>query len=853
MTRKILLLVALLVCSLSGRADELVYQDSKGVVRLKSDRSEVRLFGANYCVPSACDYRAAGMVGADRKRMIDDDLSHFARMGWDGIRLSFWGDWECCDKAGNLIENDHLDLLDYLVWKASERRIGMLFSPIVTYDASWPDKTRQIAMPGFSAHYRKDELITSPEVIAAECNYLKQLLNHVNPYTGRRLADEPWIYFVELINEPSQMPDKPKETIACIEALAKAVRSTGCKKLLYYNISQDCRIIPVVTKTSVDGGTYAWYPTALNNGYELPGNFLPSVADYPKEAFDIGKRSRLVYEFDSPDLLNSYMFPAMAREFRRGGVQFAAMFAYDMLATAQYNLGWQTHHLNMVYTPRKTIGAMIAAEAIRRLDSGGNYGPYPENNRFGDFLVDADRDLSLLNAPDALLFSNDISDIEPVDLKRLSRIAGIGRSTVAESNGNGIFFLDKVRTGVWRLEVHPNIYTLSDPFRMPSPTRRCYAVAHDTCVMRVVLPDLGEHFHIAPIGGGSAERAEEGCFNVLPGIYLLSAEPIDMNSLPAKVNGVEMTAYLTAEASMPAEPVLLHSAAAEYVTGEPIRIECTVCADQTPAAVTLFVNSTPDGYPRPVAMKRAGHRTYAVELPAADKPGRIEYRFGIQFDSMQYLFPGGSRSLPSMWDYAPVSGYSARIVSSEAPLRIFSAEDQARKLFYTRVFRSVPYKHRVVYDDRGDACVEMECNGFMPSAEYQFPLDVSVSAYVGDIVDGRTPRSVTVEAEALTSTTEKLLLTLHQSNCRAWSAEIPITAEMSRVEIPVAAFGAGHAPMLPQDWPGVNPYWYPSLNRSNDTIDWSKIERCIVSMRPDIYADPATPKGIRIKSIELNY
>jgi hypothetical protein len=61
------------------------------VVRWSDDKSEVALFGANYVVTTASDYRAAGYVGGDRKRMIDEDMAHFARMGWDGMRVTFWG------------------------------------------------------------------------------------------------------------------------------------------------------------------------------------------------------------------------------------------------------------------------------------------------------------------------------------------------------------------------------------------------------------------------------------------------------------------------------------------------------------------------------------------------------------------------------------------------------------------------------------------------------------------------------------------------------------------------------------------------------------------------------------------
>ena len=147
-------------------ATRAVYLDTAGVVRWADDRQEVSLFGANYVLPTASDYRAAGYLRLDRRRMIDEDMAQFARMGWDGLRLTFWGDWESADSVGNLIATDHLDLLDYLIARARERGIYMLFSPIQLYSSNWPDAMeRDAATPGFGRVFGKARMGTDPAAI----------------------------------------------------------------------------------------------------------------------------------------------------------------------------------------------------------------------------------------------------------------------------------------------------------------------------------------------------------------------------------------------------------------------------------------------------------------------------------------------------------------------------------------------------------------------------------------------------------------------------------------------------------------------------------------------------------------
>ena len=70
--------------------------------------------------------------------------------------------------------NTSNDLLDYLVARARERGIGMLFSPIQLYSSNWPDAMqRDAATPGFGRYFGKARMGTDPAAIAAQVNYTR--------------------------------------------------------------------------------------------------------------------------------------------------------------------------------------------------------------------------------------------------------------------------------------------------------------------------------------------------------------------------------------------------------------------------------------------------------------------------------------------------------------------------------------------------------------------------------------------------------------------------------------------------------------------------------------------------------
>ncbi|MGD0483331.1 MAG: hypothetical protein ABSB58_01615 [Gemmatimonadales bacterium] len=844
-------------------ANRAVYLDSTGVVRWRDNRQEVALFGANYVIHTASDYRAAGYVHGDRKRMIDEDVAQFARMGWDGLRLTFWGDWEASDSAGNLIANDHLDLLDYLIARDRERGIYLLFSPIQLYGSNWPDALQDTTQPGFGRRFGKARMGTDPAAIAAQVNYLRQILDHVNPYTHVALKDEPAILFIELVNEPWHHPEDREGSIRYINALTDAVRGTGCDKLVFYNVSQDFRIAEAIRSSRAQGVTFAWYPTGLNSGHELEGNYLRAVDSFPDMLRpEMARMPRIVYEFDSPDLRTGTMYPAMARTFRAVGAQFAAMFAYDMLETASRNLGWQTHYLNLVYTPRKAMSAIIAAEAMRRLPRMRSYGPYPGNTRFGDFHVSADENLGELVSRDAFLYAGSTHAV-PSDPTALRRVAGYGSSPVVSYEGEGTYFLDKVRPGLWRLEVYPDAVPVRDPFEPPSPGKVVTRLIARAWPMTVTLPDLGAAFTVQPITAGNPRSAQAvgGRFSVTPGVYVLSAVgPVDPATLPASVGAVGFSEY-HAPPSDSLPPSVQSLAAPAYLAGRGAELRARVVDAMPPDSATLFIRPTAGGFYRGFAMHPAGGYVYATSVPAeALREGPNEFVITIFRGDSATTFPSGLHRRPWDWDYSGRESWKVDVVGPRTPLVLFDPGADAARLAFTRIGDA---------GRRGLFRLGLSDVTGQPVFHFELPVDASgvgladytASLVIADRIRSRQEAIALAEAVRLRlrglGARQVLHLALMEDDGTTWSAAVSVDSTWSERSLPLSAFRLGRGVLLPEGFPGEWNYWVgPAAGRggSGDGPRLDRVERLQLSLqREDGVAVTPGGYGAEVESVTLGF
>ena len=647
--------------------------DDRGVLRWAGSETEGALFGVNYTAMFAFGYRALGYAGASRERTIDQDLAHLARLGVDGVRLCLWGDWELTDREGNLLNNEHLRLTDYFIAKARARGLSILLTPIVTYSAQWPEPEEDRVCQGFSSVYSRAELATNADARQAQERYLRQLMEHVNPYTGYAYRDEPAIAVVELINEPVS-PGSQAGILAYVEGLAKAVRDTGCRKPLFYNVSQGMwdGLVNALRESRVEGATFGWYPTGLVAGHSLRGNFLPKVDDYPQMRDPgLAGKAKLVYEFDAADVPGSYMYPAMARTFRSGGAQWATMFSYDPLPLAPSNTEYQTHYLNLVYTPNKAISLLIAGEAFRRLPRGEPYGRYPENARFGPFRVSYEEDLSELVTERELLYSND-TQTQPPKPDSLERVVGCGSSPVVSYEGTGSYFLEKLEAGVWRLEVYPDAVWVRDPHGRPCLDREVSRIIWRGWPMQVRLPDLGRSFRVEPLNEGNSYRAVsgDGSFSIRAGVYLLVREGASASKWRADSPfGRLKLGEFVAPPDQQQPPVVVHEPPQEVVAGQPFTVRATVVSNDRPARVTLHVRSSAQEPFQSLAMVRERGYWWAAQVRGEwVKTGRLEYCISLQLEGRARTYPADVAGEPGQPGFAlpePTVLYAPR--PSDAP------------------------------------------------------------------------------------------------------------------------------------------------------------------------------------------
>lgn len=674
---------------------------SSGDVAIKNgvmqwqNAEQVALFGVNYSTPFAYAYRSLNKLGIDHKTAIDMDVDHFARLGLDAYRIHMW-DREISDQQGNLLENQHLELFDYLLKKLAERNIKVIITPIAWWGSGYPEPDP--VEPGFSALYTKAEMNQQPKAIAAQQNYLQQLFRHKNPYTGQTYAQDPNIIAIEIFNEPRH-PGKVADSAAYVEKLISTIRGEHMDKPLFYNISEQGNNQPfakALCATSIDGIAYQWYPTGLVHNNALQTNMLSAVSQYTNPFANTpgcADKAKMVYEFDAADVTKSVMYPAMARSFKAAGFQWATQFAYDSAVLAQTNSNYNTHYLNLLYTPSKAISLMIAAEVFRTLPLNTDSGHYPANNQFADVTLNYHQDLAVLNNANHFYYTNSTQD-KPIEIATLQHIAGVGSSPLVKYQGSGSYFVDKVANGVWQLEVYPDLQSIQDPHQNSSLQREVGRLYINSHTMHIDLKELGQRFYVQPLNQqqnvehkSSVQQADKGDFKVQPGIYLLSNKRVDDAD---KVTTLDSQYYLPA---IKAEQLLLnHQPQRQLSLTDKLNFSAQVGSAKPVDKVELMIRYHGDNGFTALPMQQAQGNRYSVNLANNknwSRGGLLEYAITVTQAGVKTTFPGEALGAPTDWDFVVKQPYwQTELRPTGSPVTLFDPAQDDNNLLYPKEARS---------------------------------------------------------------------------------------------------------------------------------------------------------------------
>ncbi|RIV21295.1 membrane or secreted protein [Fibrisoma montanum] len=828
----------------------LVYMDAAGVIRYTKNKQEAAFYGVNYCLPFAHGYRAVKSLGISHEKAIDQDVYHFARMGVDAFRVHMW-DTEISDSLGNLLNNEHLRLFDYLLAQLKKRNIKIVITPIAYWGNGYPEPDERT--PGFSRVYGKGQANVNENAIRAQEEYIRQLFRHVNPYTKTTYGADESVIAVELNNEPSHSGPKPKVT-EYINRVNAALRSTGWDKPIFYNIAQNPWYADAVAKSDVNGHSFQWYPTGLVAGRTLEGNTLPHVDTYqiPFDTIPAFKnKARMVYEFDAGDVYAPFMYPAMARSFRGAGFQWATQFAYDPMAFAYANTDYQTHYLNLAYTPSKAISMLIAARVFHETPRFKKYGKYPQDTTFGPFRVSYARALSEMNTETAFYHSNPTPS-KPVNPARLQHIAGVGSSPIVTYRGTGAYFLDKIGNGVWRLEVMPDAIRVRDPFGRPSLRKEVTTIRYATWPMRVDLPDLGSSFDVIGQNEGNSvsSSATGGQFSIRPGTYLLKKATVNLPaSLPNAVIG--LSEFYAPPAPTDPEPIVVHTPYETVSAQKPFVLSATVVGlDSADQASVEIRPATGPGRPRVLPLRAVGPYRYEAEVPAeVVKAGVLTYRIMVRQGQHYRTYPGGLTGNPNAWDYLPTDTYQTIVTPETSRLDLFTSHtDRSRLLIYNPDFRN----NTVAFvPDVNPGQLLLKASVAKPHPDRPLAFQV----YFTDKISGRKAElsactRLLVRGRSDKEKPVRVNVSLISRDGNAYGTVVSLPQQMTEVDVPLSRLTQEAMLLLPRPYPDFQPLTFQPAGPAPFAV--ASIEKVEIRVEQDIRTEQdGQPIGLWLEYVGL--
>ncbi|HSK14224.1 MAG TPA: hypothetical protein VK907_13480, partial [Phnomibacter sp.] len=490
------------------------------------------------------------------------------------------------------------------------------------------------------------------------------------------------------------------------------------------------------------------------------------------------------------------------------GFQWATQFAYDPMAIAHVNTEYQTHYLNLAYTPAKAISAMIAAEVFRTVPRMAKTNGYPADSVFGPFRVSYRRSLSEMNTAEKFFYTGNTNTI-PVNVDALTQVAGTGNSPIIQYSGTGAYFLDKLADGVWRLEVMPDAVPLHDPYERTSPAKTVTAIQWKEHIMRVRSPLLGRGFSVIALNRGNTFQPgpDADSFSIRPGTYLLTEKGRSFDGSSVSTFRLPLDGF-AAPAPTRHGVHVHHVSSSSAIEGSAIAINATVWGAEG-GKVSLLLSRQGWGRPMEVPMKQTGPYEWHGQVPTEMvAPGLLQYRVSVNKDGSYTTFPGNVKGDPLAWDRSPGDHWNISVRPADADIALFHAStDQVPVTFpsWRRDVRQGIVPGKVAgsfsFQYRSEQWPPEEVVALQQAVQHSEAA--KAGSYSKVVVRGRSLQNNVIRGRVI----------LVNKDGAAFSAPVTLQAASGETEILLSSFAKGRYLLLPRPYPGFHPLWFAANSR----------------------------------------
>ena len=555
------------------------------------DGKELALWGVNLQPCLSWEYNSLfKLVGtpleADSlKTSTDNTLVEIEKMNMDLIRVHLTPT-DFTDDQGNLVETIYLDMLDYMVAQAAKKNMYSyitFLNPGMSYDIDVEDPKANIPSyveNSFLKGVDRKEIIVNKDVFFKSKNFIKQLLNRVNPYLNKQYKDTEEIALWEIVNEPVYYSyDELKETqyytdferwtglrqvddnkenyskyrydlvYNYINTMYDVIRETGAVQPVVWNcnwnrmIKNNKDVFDAIGASKVEVVSFCNYPgqSVLKKPYTKNPEDLTryDFASFFKKSYrekdwygwvfrkDFMKKAKVVYEFETFYNQSKYLYPAQVDFFRAMGVQTASMWHYSMPRYAPYRNG--SHHLSLTSTPGKAAAYTVAGALFKSLPLYHKYDTTsPTEKLTNNYMYSYSKDLSAYSSKEIYVHAGDMIGEKILKPKKgVKKIIGFGNSSLVSYGGNGMYSLD-ISEEQLNIEIQPNIEQLKPLWGKDFLVSLVTKLDYDS--QRVMTLNIEgwskENSELLQIVNNKKVKApflnEKGLsFNAVPGTYLI--------------------------------------------------------------------------------------------------------------------------------------------------------------------------------------------------------------------------------------------------------------------------------------------------------------------------------------------